>query len=316
MLKTGGFFLKIPKKEKIFGRFPPPRLLFFRSLWYNIRTMKKFLTDLHTHSRFSFDGKDELDKMCAAAYQKGAAFYGVSEHLDYDLIERGAYEMINADGYFHEARHLQEDYAGAMNLLIGVEFGFSNEPSIAEKYCEFYEKYRPDFIINSVHTFQGNDYYGKIPFYQEKDGERLLKSKEQAYREYFERVRASLEAPYPYDIVGHIGYCTRYAPYEDRAATLAEFQSEIDGIVKRIVELGKILEINSSNKGGVSPFLPSREILERYFALGGRKVSFGSDAHFVSRVMDKREEAIALLKEIGFTYLTVPCRGEHIQVEI
>ncbi|MBQ8658021.1 MAG: histidinol-phosphatase HisJ family protein [Clostridia bacterium] len=277
--------------------------------------MKKFLTDLHTHSRFSFDGETELDKMCAAAYQKGAAFYGVSEHLDYDLIERGAYEMINADEYFHAARHLQEDYAGAMNLLIGVEFGFSDEPSIAEKYCGFYEKYRPDYVINSVHTLKGEDYYNQTPYFK-KSGDRGEKSKAQAYREYFESVRASLDAPYPYDIVGHIGYCTRYAPYEDRAATLAEFQSEIDGILKRIIELEKILELNSSNKGGVSPFLPSREILERYFALGGRKVSFGSDAHYVSRVMDKWEEAIALLKEIGFTYLTVPCRGEHIEVEI
>ena len=48
----------------------------------------------------------------------------------------------------------------------------------------------------------------------------------------------------------------------------------------------------------------------------GRKVSYGSDAHGINRLADKREEVVAMLKEIGFTYITVPCRGEHIKVEI
>jgi len=277
--------------------------------------MKTFLTDMHTHSRFSFDGEDELTKMLATAYEKGVAFYGVCEHLDYDLIERGMYECPNAEEYFHEARHLQEDYAGAMNVAVGMEFGFSKEERFWEKYATFYERYRPDYVINSVHALAGEDYYDRTPFYKKgKDGGE--KSKLESYREYFECVRASLETPYPYDIVGHFGYCTRYAPYVDRVATLAEFGEAIDGVLRRIIELDKILEINSSNKGGVSSFLPSKEILERYFALGGRKVSFGSDAHFCSRVGDKWAEAVALLKEIGFTYLTVPYRGEHVKVEM
>jgi hypothetical protein len=45
-------------------------------------------------------------------------------------------------------------------------------------------------------------------------------------------------------------------------------------------------------------------------------VSFGSDAHNHERIMEKRDEVVTALKEIGFTYITVPCRGEHIKVEI
>ena len=55
---------------------------------------------------------------------------------------------------------------------------------------------------------------------------------------------------------------------------------------------------------------------QRYYDLGGRKVSYGSDAHFTSRILDKREEICAALKKIGFTYITVPFKGEHIKVEI
>ncbi len=274
---------------------------------------------MHTHSRFSFDGQDGLEKMLAVAYDKGVDFYGVSEHLDFDLIERGMYEMIDADGYFHAARHLQEDYEGAMNVAVGVEFGFSKEKSYCERYRSFYEKYRPDYVINSVHAFDGEDYYDKKPFYEKcgDGGEKpVLRNKKTVYREYFSLILESLNAPYPYDVVGHVGYCMRYAPYADPVATLAEFQEEIDTVLLRIIELDKILEVNSSNKGGVSPFLPSREILERYFALGGRKISFGSDAHGAIRVCDKFSQALEMLKEIGFTYLTVPFRGEHIKIKL
>lgn len=274
---------------------------------------------MHTHSRFSFDGQDDLEKMLATAYSKGVAFYGVSEHLDLDLIERGMYEMPNADEYFHKARHLQEDYEGAMNVAVGMEFGFCKAEKYLESYQAFYEKYRPDYVINSVHALNGEDYYEKKPYY-EKDGgggeKSSLKSKKTAYREYFSSVLESLNTSYPYDIVGHIGYCTRYAPYAERSATLADFQEEIDKILLRIIELDKILEVNSSNKGGVSPFLPSREILERYFALGGRKVSFGSDAHGAGRICEQFLEISQILKEIGFTHFTLPFRGEHIKIDL
>jgi len=74
--------------------------------------------------------------------------------------------------------------------------------------------------------------------------------------------------------------------------------------------------VNSSTKGLNMLALPGEEILRRYYELGGRKVSFGADAHNVERIAEKREEVVALLKQIGFTHVTVPCRGEHIEIEI
>ena len=46
--------------------------------------MQKLLTDMHTHSTFSHDGRDDLKTMLNCAVQKGIAFYGVSEHFDFD----------------------------------------------------------------------------------------------------------------------------------------------------------------------------------------------------------------------------------------
>ncbi|MBE5745015.1 MAG: histidinol-phosphatase HisJ family protein [Clostridiales bacterium] len=278
--------------------------------------MQKFLTDIHTHSKYSFDGKAELSEMLQVALEKGIAFYGVSEHFDYDAyLFRGDCWVADAETYFHGARHLQEDYEGCMNVLIGAEFGYSDDERVQAFYKETVEKYRPDFAVNSVHALNGNDYYHLSPFYTEtSDGKRVLREKKEVYKEYLRLIRKSLDAPYDYDIVGHIGYVTRYAPYEDKALSYRDYAEEVDDILLTIIRKGKIIELNTSR--GKGAFLPSQELLRRYYELGGRNVSYGSDAHGVDAVAQGRDEAIAQLKEIGFTHITVPCKGEYIKVEI
>ncbi len=278
--------------------------------------MDKLLTDIHTHSKFSHDGIDTLQDMLAAAAQKGLCFYGVSEHYDYDVyVKTGSrtWTDANAEEYFHTARHLQEDYAGVLNVLIGYEYGYTDDEQGMQEYVGVTEKYKPDFVVNSVHTCHGLGYCGGAVFYT-KDGK--LRNKDEVYFEYLSLLRQCLDVPYTYDIVGHIGYATRYAPYEDKSLSLQKYGAQIDDILRTVIKKDKILEVNASNKGGTEPFLPQRDILKRYFQLGGRKISYASDAHGVSRIAEHRAMIVEMLKEIGFTYITVPCRGEHIKVEI
>ena len=275
--------------------------------------MEKFLVDLHTHTTFSHDGRDSAEKMVSEAQKRGIAFYGVSDHFDYDydvsLMDEAEYKATkngDVDEYFHALRHVQEDYAGVVNVIVGAEFGYSDDENVKRQYMETYEKYHPDYVINSVHGMGGRD-FARFTFTQEK---------KEVYGKYLRLVRRSLDAPYPYDIVGHIGYIARYVPYEDRTFSLEEFGEEIDDVLQTIIRKGKILEVNTANKNLENKTLPAWHIVKRYYELGGRKVSFGSDAHFVERIADKWEETSAKLKEIGFTHITVPCRGEHIKVEL
>ena len=274
----------------------------------------KFLTDIHTHSfPASHDGRNTAAEMLAEAQKMGVAFYGFSEHFDYDYdVEKMSLEEYketrNGDEgeYFHNTRHLQEDYEGVMNVAVGVEFGFSEKEEVQGRYAMTYEKYHPDFVINSVHGGNGMDFIRYT----------FTETKGEIYRMYLRLIRKSLDVPYHYDIVGHIGYIARYVPFEDKSISLEEFGEELDDILKTIIAKDKILEVNSSTKNLPQLCLPDVHILQRYYELGGRKVSFGSDAHFTSRLMEKREEIVSALKKIGFTYITVPFKGEHIKVEI
>ncbi len=275
--------------------------------------MKKFLTDMHTHSAFSHDGHAELSVMLAAAQEKGIAFYGVNDHFDYDYDPKQHSEELfkklanaEAEEYFHAARHLQEDYEGVMNVAVGVEFGYSDDPLVEAKYLETYEKYRPDYVINSVHSIGGRDYSRST----------LPADKTVAYLEYLALIRRSLDAPYPYQVVAHLGYVARYAPFADVRMDLETFGKQLDDIFRTIIQKGKILEVNTASKHLKQRSLPDTQLLKRYYQLGGRKIIFGSDAHSVDRIADKWDETAATLKEIGFTHLTLPFRGEEIQVEI
>jgi histidinol-phosphatase (PHP family) len=276
--------------------------------------MKKFMVDMHTHSAFSHDGRAELKDMLAAAQKMGVDFYGVSEHCTFEedlstIADEDLRARILAEGgedYFHAARHLQEDYEGVMNVAVGAELGFGDDDSVKARYIEFCKKFRPDYIINSVHTMKGKD-LARL---------KIDEDKKTVYGEYLALVRRSLDAPYPYDIVGHIGYAARYVPYENVNFDLDEFGEQIDDIFRIIIAKGKILEVNSASKQLKQRSVPDKPLLKRYYELGGRKICFGSDAHSPDRIADKWEETVQTLKEIGFAYLTLPFRGEEIKIEI
>ena len=271
-------------------------------------------TDIHTHTAFSGDGRSTIDEMIGRALQLGLTHYGISEHINYDYdrigftVDGEPFPSTDEAAYFRRARALQKQYAAKIRILVGAEFGYDHSSRAQERYAALAERYRPDFIVNSVHTCRGDDCY--LPQYFSG------KSKEFVYNCYLYRVLESLDAPYPYDIVAHLGYCSRNATYPDPKLRYEEYSDVLDEILKRTIAKDKILEVNTSAKTAGSPFIPDIDILSRYYELGGRKISFASDAHDTSRVGDKRELVCEALKKIGFTCITVPDRGKHLQIEL
>ncbi|MBO5334933.1 MAG: histidinol-phosphatase HisJ family protein [Clostridia bacterium] len=280
--------------------------------------MKKILTDLHTHTAFSPDGRGTMEEMLSVAHALGVGYYGLSEHFNFDMVVNhipleGTKPQTPVAAYFQRARELQKEYKGKMHVLVGGEFGYTDNPEAQKMYQELVDKYHPDYVIQSVHNLAEGDYaYGHG--YTDSNGK--VRDKQEVYEEYLGLVRRSLDVSHPYDILGHVSYCTRYAPYEDRRMLWKDFSASLDDILRTVIAKDKILEVNSSNKQGPALTLPDNDILERYFELGGRKISFGSDAHFPSRIMEHRERVMDVLRSIGFEYVSVPCCGEVLKIEI
>ena len=108
-----------------------------------------------------------------------------------------------------------------------------------------------------------------------------------------------VELPDCYDVVGHIIYPLRYMP---ETITLDRYWGRIDAILRRVVETGRGIELNTYCGKTIAPW---RGVLERYRAHGGERITVGSDAHAPERVGLGVKEAYALLAGCGFRYLSV-----------
>ncbi len=248
------------------------------------------LIDIHLHSRFSFDSEENPEKYIVKAKESGVPVIGFSEHYDYDAFLDGAdISLADIQEYsacLSEYKKICED----PHILFGIEFGYSK--AAVEKYKTLAERYNFDYIINSVHTLpnRGDSYY---PRYFEGLTTR------RAYENYFNAVLESVDAPFDYQIIGHIGYVSRYNDAPDKRIIYADYKSIIDEILLRMISKGKCLEINTSSGKSGCDFLPDRDILIRYCELGGELMSFGSDAHKCPDYARKEELLAGFLREIG-----------------
>ena len=263
--------------------------------------------DLHTHSTFSQDGKSPLKSMVACAVKQEVAYYGVTEHINFDYNDQlnSMLKEIDIKKYFKCARKLQQKYSKKMTVLVGCEFGYADDEEVGEKYKKIITEDKPDYIINSVHSFKGLDFCIL----------RGIFTKEEMCEKYLDLVEKSINTNYHYDIVGHIGYIIRYVESGSGTEFYNSYKPQIERILKAIIENDKILEINTSSYGLAQKSLPDDNILKLYYELGGRKISFGSDAHNTERIVDKWDDIIKMLKDIGFSYFTVPYKETQKKYE-
>ena len=242
---------------------------------------------MHTHSTFSSGGKTPLADMVRSAHEKGLKYCGIAD----DLYTNGQTEVartVYEEAYFSAARILQKKYENTgLIFLVGCTFYYMENAEQCGQYKKTAERYRPDYIINAVH------------------GEALKTAPVRfACGHYLESVRKSLNAPYPYDIVAHIG-----TP-DNGKLRYRDYASVFDDILRTVIVKNKILEVTAVKHEAGLKLVPDTDVLKRYFELGGRNLSFASDAHAPSRLCEKYEETIAALKRIGFTHFTVPVRGK------
>ncbi len=254
------------------------------------------MIDCHTHTMFSADSKENPELLIQKAIEKGLDYLAITDHIDRDYLfgDIRQTEQIDMEEYYKALTILKDKYKSQIDIAIGAEFGFCipAEPL----YKEIDNSYKLDSTILSVHTIKGNDAYFPEFFFG--------REKKQAYTSYLEAIELSLQAPYQYDIIGHIGYITRNAPYTDKALYYSEHRDIIDSILRRIIEQDKCLEINTRSISHNAPFMPALEIIERYKELKGEKISFGSDTHTADGVAKGYKSVTEYLTSLGYTYLT------------
>ncbi len=252
------------------------------------------MIDIHSHTKFSPDSGEEPENLVLAAISAGCKTLGFSEHLDYDYVVNNM-EVIMTDvrAYFENAMRLKEKYRGKINLLCGIEFGYDKKAE--GHYTEILKQYPFDYVINSVHVVKGKDCYFQ-PYFEGK-------TKIEAYGGYIDNVALSVNACFDYQIIGHIGYVIRNAPYGDNALNYSDYKDKLDTILRDIIKNNKALEINTNVREAGTVTLPPYGIINKYYDMGGRLFTYGSDCHSAQRLCDGYKTVTDMLNSLRITEL-------------
>ena len=246
--------------------------------------------DYHLHSSLSFDSTQSMEELVKAAEIAGLQEICITEHMDLDPNGLTHDMELDFDRY-------EKSYADLLashpRLVVrkGMELGVT--PHQVGQCAKIAATHPMDFIICSLHFIDGYD-----PYYMDIYDKYSVS---EVYWLYLRDLADCLCQYKDYDVVGHIGYPSKYFRGKHPSAFRYEdFPDQLDQILKTIISDGKGIEINTSGFDKLGDFIPSRSILARYRELGGRIVTVGSDAHAPEKVGHHIQKALQLLKEMGF----------------
>jgi len=249
------------------------------------------MIDYHIHTNISADCNIPMMKMAQAAQDAGLKEICFTEHIDLNMIE-GPDFTVNFDAY---AAALEETRRAFPELTIrmGIEAGL--DTGTMHKMKTILSGQPLDYVVGSQHVVFGQD-----PYYKDVWDRH---TKEEIFDEY---LRVSLDSASnidDYDVMGHIGYVSKFCPYEDKLLRYADYTDMIDSLLKTLIEKGKGIEVNTNGLYMTPSTMPETPIIKRYFELGGQLVTVGSDAHYEVVVGHAVADTLESLKTIGFRYV-------------
>ena len=265
--------------------------------------MSRFCS-VHTHSTMC-DGKNTLAEMAAAAFAAGAVSFGASGHSHTPLPEdKGCVLPADMSAYRAEVLRLREEYAGRMDVLLGIELD-----NCADVTAEGF-----DYWIGSAHRLRGPD--GRW-YTVDWDAETLAACCETAFggdglamaeRYYGEVRRMAAMGP---AILGHIDLVTKFCentPLFDQASP--RYRSAALEALHAADPRSTLLEINTGamSRGYRKTPYPALFLLEEWRRMGGR-IILTADAHSASAVVYGYDQAAELALAAGFTRSAVLTAG-------
>ena len=253
--------------------------------------------DFHMHTEFSGDSDASVRAMLDAALERGMEAVCITDHIDEDYpadSETGMNPFLfDLDQYFQVLREIRKEYADRLDLRIGVELGL--QPHLGDRYRTMTEKYPFDFVIGSLHLIHGMDPYAGVIFEGRSDKE--------VYREAFQATLENLDQVKDFDVLGHLDYVVRYGRNQALEYSYQAFSDEIDEILKKLINMGKGIEMNMGGfKYGLGFCNPHPDVIRRYRELGGEIITVGADAHKPEHVAFDFEKAGDILRNCGFRY--------------
>ncbi len=264
-----------------------------------------YFSDSHTHSNCSPDGEQPMASLVAHAVANGLDELTITDHCDLlsmeGIIELD-YDWAPLRRQFAKAEKAAE---GRLRLNYGIEIGGASDfPVEAENIL----KEKLDFVLGSVHNLSVRA--GCADFYNlnYRDNPELCR---RCLEDYFASMER-LVAWSGFDSLAHVPYLLRYLRDRDgMPVTLTPWEGQIRELLRRLVENGKALELNTCRGKSVEDY---RELFRWYREVGGELITLGSDAHTPADIGKGIQAGQALLRELGFRWFCVYRKRQPVMI--
>lgn len=262
--------------------------------------MKQGMADYHLHTTVSPDGMNTMEELCDAALEKGLEELAFTDHFEIytpgfqgsKYSPLGKFTIPYLKQYRERFEQCQKEYGEKITLKSGIELGQPHlDPAFAQEVLRVMDF---DFVLGSMHKVDDIDF-------SERDhtcgqNEALCRMNlENLYR---------LADEGDFDCLAHLDLIKRYAARQGQRVSLLDYPDELEVILKRLIERGKGIEINTSGvRQGMGETIPAFKILSLYRKLGGEILTIGSDAHKAADLGADFDIACQMAKEAGFSAL-------------
>ncbi|MFK5976936.1 MAG: histidinol-phosphatase [Sulfurovum sp.] len=241
--------------------------------------------DLHNHTTRCNHANGTIDEYIKRAIELGIDIYGFSEHapMNFDKHYRlGFEEMTSYEGDIHR---LKEKYRDDIEIVLGYEVDYL--PNHIDKRVL---SAKVDYLIGSVHFI---DKWGFDN--PEFIGGWKSRGVDEVWEAYFEAIESMAKSRL-FDIVGHLDLIKvfKFMPSKD-------IRLMVKDALKAIKDANMVLEINTAGfRKPIGELYPSPLLLEEAYNLD-IPICFSSDAHAVSQIGFKYEEAVAIARSVGYS---------------
>ncbi|MEE0966094.1 MAG: histidinol-phosphatase HisJ family protein [Bacilli bacterium] len=246
--------------------------------------------DYHIHTKFSADSEADPRGHILKAIEMGLDEICFTDHQDFNYPYMSF--DLDIDSYLKEMKLLKEEYKNQIRIKIGVEVGL--DLNYIQEINDFVNSHDFDYVIGSIHVIRNTEFYEPAEYFNNK-------TKEEAHREFFLNTLECVKTFDCFNCLGHLDYIVRYGPYEDKNVNHELYQDIIDEIFKTLIQKGKGIEVNTSGYRDLKTCgFPSFKQVERYYQLGGRIITVGTDSHTSDRIGEHVEEVVREYQRIGF----------------
>ena len=258
-----------------------------------------YLCDIHSHTKISPDSKAELSDMAQAAIDAGRQEFCVTDH--FDLLGSDGLPVTEFGWPAAKAQYraVKETVGDRLTLRLGLELGSAPYDPETARSVLAQGGDELDFVLGSLHNWIGMEGGRDLAFSNYRNDPELCRRAVETTLDHTWTLVS--QCPDCYDSLAHIVYPLRYIHRDGGELTLADYEERVRAIFTEAAKTNHAMEVNVCRGKDLDSWPP---LLAWFKECNGELITVGADAHRPQDVAKGIPDALKMIKDAGFRYVT------------